>query len=102
MTSDHAAEIDKHVRVYLTVFAALMVLTIVTVAISRVHLPVPMAVTVALIVATIKGTLVACYFMHLISEKKLIWAVLILTVAFFVVLLFLPVITHSNGFWIHE
>ena len=100
-TTDHAADIDRHVRVYITVFVALMVLTIVTVAISRVHLPVPIAVTVALLVATIKGSLVACYFMHLISEKKLILWVLALTVAFFVALLALPAITHSNGFWIH-
>jgi cytochrome c oxidase subunit 4 len=100
-TSDHAADIDKHVRVYITVFVALMVLTIITVAIARVHLPLPIAVTAALLVATIKGSLVACYFMHLISEKKLIYAVLALTAAFFVALLALPVFTHSNGFWIH-
>ena len=96
----HAADIDRHVRVYITVFVALMVLTIVTVAISRIHLPVGMAVTLALIVATIKGALVACYFMHLISEKKLIYAVLALTIAFFVPLLALPVLTHENGYWI--
>ena len=101
MTSDHAADIDKHVRIYITVFAALMVLTIVTVAISRFHLPVHQAVTIALIVATIKGSLVACYFMHLISEKKLIYAVLGLTGAFFLVLLALPVLTVHDGFWIH-
>ena len=100
-TTDHAADIDRHVKVYITVFVALMVLTIVTVAISRVHLPVPIAVTVALLVATIKGSLVACYFMHLISEKKLILWVLALTVVFFVALLALPAVTHSNGFWIH-
>ena len=100
-TSDHAADIDKHVRVYITVFVTLMVLTIVTVAISRFHLPVHLAVTVALVVATIKGSLVACYFMHLISEKKLILAVLMLTVFFFVALLFLPIATVHNGFWIH-
>ena len=94
-------DIDRHVKTYVLVFVTLMVLTIVTVAISRVHLPVAMAVTVALIVASIKGSLVACYFMHLISEKKLIYAVLALTAVFFVVLLALPVITHSDGFWIH-
>jgi cytochrome c oxidase subunit 4 len=99
--SDHAADIDRHVRIYITVFVALMVLTIVTVAIARVHLPLPIAVSAALLVATIKGTLVACYFMHLISEKKLIYAVLALTAAFFVALLALPVFTHSDGFWIH-
>jgi cytochrome c oxidase subunit 4 len=101
-TSDHAADIDRHVRVYITVFVALMVLTIVTVAISYLHLPLPIAVGVALLVATVKGTLVAGYFMHLISEKKLILAVLALTVAFFVVLLALPVFTVSNGYGIHE
>jgi cytochrome c oxidase subunit 4 len=114
-TSDHAAtgehaadighdpaDIDKHVRVYITVFVTLMVLTIVTVAISYLDLSVPLAVAVALFVATIKGTLVAGYFMHLLSEKKLILAVMALTVAFFAVLLALPVLTHSNGYWIPE
>ena len=100
MTSDHAADIDRHVRVYITVFAALMALTIITVAVSRVHLPVPIAVTVALLVATIKGSLVACYFMHLISEKKLIYAVLALTAFFFAALLALPLFTVSDGYWI--
>jgi cytochrome c oxidase subunit 4 len=113
MTTDHAtasdhdaghdpAEIDKHVRVYIIVFVALMVLTIVTVAISYLDLSTPVAVAVALLVATVKGSLVACYFMHLISEKKLILWVLALTVAFFVVLMVLPSLTHNNGFWIAE
>ena len=102
MTSDHAVDIDRHVRVYITVFATLMVLTIVTVAISYLHLPVKIAVTVALLVATVKGSLVACYFMHLISEKKLIYAVLALTAAFFIALLALPVLTVSNTYGIHE
>jgi cytochrome c oxidase subunit 4 len=102
MPGDHAAEIDRHVRVYIIVFVALMVLTIVTVAISYLHLSVPVAVAVALLVAGVKGSLVACYFMHLISEKKLIYAVLLLTIVFFVALLALPALTHSNGFWIPE
>ncbi len=102
MTSDHAAvDIDRHVRVYITVFVALMALTIITVAVSRLHLALPIAVTVALLVAIIKGSLVACYFMHLISEKKLIYGVLTLTAVFFLALLALPAVTHSNGYWIH-
>jgi cytochrome c oxidase subunit 4 len=101
-TSDHAADIDKHVRIYISVFVALMVLTVITVAVSYLHLSVPVAVGVALFVATIKGALVACYFMHLISEKKLIYAVLVLTAVFFVVLLALPTLTHNGGYWISE
>jgi len=105
MTSEHAADhahdIDRQVRIYVTVFVSLMALTIVTVAISRFHPPVAVAVTIAMLVETIKGSLVACYFMHLISEKKLIYAVLALTVVFFVVLMVVPALTHNNGFWIH-
>ena len=63
-------------------------------------LAVPVAVSVALLVAIIKGSLVACYFMHLISEKKLIYAVLALTVAFFIVLMFVPLLTVHDGYWI--
>ena len=112
MTTDHAAasvtsahdpaDIDRHVRIYITVFVALMALTIVTVAISYLDLPPAMAITVALFVATIKGALVACYFMHLISEKKLIYAVLVITAIKFVALMALPALTHGNGYWINE
>lgn len=108
-TSDHAvdighdpADIDKHVRVYITVFVALMALTIITVAVSYLDLSTPMAIAVALFIAIIKGSLVACYFMHLISEKKLIYVVLGITVFKFVALMMLPVLTHSNGYWIAE
>ena len=102
LTSDHAADIDKHVRVYIIVFVALMALTIVTVAVSYLDLSTPMAIAVALFIAIVKGSLVACYFMHLISEKKLIYAVLVITVVKFVALLALPALTHGNGYWINE
>jgi cytochrome c oxidase subunit 4 len=101
MTGDHAVDIDRQVRIYITVFVALMALTIITVAVSYLDLPPAMAIAVALFVAIVKGSLVACYFMHLISEKKLIYAVLVITVIKFAALLALPAITHSNGYWIH-
>lgn len=84
-------DIRKHVRVYLTVFFSLMVLTFVTVGVSYMRFPIVLAIAVALAIASIKGGLVACYFMHLISEKKLICAVLTLTCIFLLALLFLPV-----------
>ena len=98
--NDHAADIDRHVRVYITVFVALMALTLITVAVSYLDLSTPMAIAVALFIATIKGALVAGYFMHLISEKKLIYAVLAITAFKFLVLLTLPAFTEANGFWI--
>ena len=88
MTIEH---VKKSVRVYVIVFVALMGLTIVTVAVSTLHLSVGAAIAVALFIATIKAFLVAGYFMHLISEKKLIYSTLILTAVFFAVLMLLPV-----------
>jgi len=91
MEAAHAEDVKKTVRTYVMVFAALMALTIITVAISYLHLGVKAGITVALTVATIKGSLVACYFMHLISERKVIYGTLILTVVFFVMLMVVPV-----------
>lgn len=86
----HSTDIDRQVRIYIMVFVSLMALTIVTVAVSRLHLPIAGAVAVALVVATVKGGLVAGYFMHLVSERKLIYWVLIFTVTCFVAVLLLP------------
>jgi cytochrome c oxidase subunit 4 len=95
---DHAnhADIDRQVRTYILVFASLMALTFVTVAISYLDLPVPAAIGLALVVASIKGGLVASYFMHLISERKLIYWVLWFTVSCFVAVLLLPLWSHFD------
>jgi cytochrome c oxidase subunit 4 len=88
--SDHSHDISKHVRVYITVFVALLVGTVVTVALNYMHFDsVPLTIAIALFVAVIKASLVACYFMHLISERKMIYAILIFTAFFFVGLMFL-------------
>jgi cytochrome c oxidase subunit IV len=55
-----------------------------------------LAITVALIIATIKGSAVASVFMHLSHEKKWIYGALILTVAFFVVLMTVPFFTVAD------
>jgi cytochrome c oxidase subunit 4 len=92
--SNRAEEMDRHVRTYLIVFGSLIVLTLLTVAASQfLELPSGPHIAVALIIATIKATLVACFFMHLISERNLIMGVLGLTVFFFFMLLLLPVMT---------
>ena len=78
------------------VFVALMFLTVVTVSVSYLHLNVKWAITVALLIATIKGSLVAAYFMHLVSEKKLIYATLLLTLSFFIVLMTIPTSWYSD------
>lgn len=93
---DHHVDIDKHVRTYILVFVALLALTLVTVAISYLQLPIGPAVGLALLVALVKGSLVACFFMHLISERKLIYLVMAFTVFFFLFVLLGPWLTEIN------
>jgi cytochrome c oxidase subunit 4 len=94
--ADHA-DIDRQVKGYVLVFVTLMALTFVTVAVSRLHLPIAAAVTLALVVATIKGGLVASFFMHLLSERKAIYWVLGVTLAFFLAVLLLPLGTQFDA-----
>ncbi len=89
-------EVRKHVKVYVMVFAALAVLTVVTVAVSYLDISIGPALILALIIACIKGGLVAGYFMHLISEKKVIAWVLIVTMVFLVCMFILFISALSD------
>ena len=95
-SADHDS-IKKSIRLYLMVGAALFVFTGITVAVNQVHLAVPMAITVALIIASMKGTMVAGIFMHLSHEKKWIYGSLILTVIGFAILMLVPSLTINDG-----
>jgi len=92
MASEHMTveEVKKHTRVYWVIFGCLLFLTVVTVGISYIHLPFTLAVILALVVASTKASLVALYFMHLISEKKVIYLTLLLTAVLFVALIVIP------------
>ncbi|MCY3929398.1 MAG: cytochrome C oxidase subunit IV family protein [Acidobacteria bacterium] len=90
--SDHA-DLDKTVRTYILVFVALMVGTLATVGAYYLDVSVPVALTIGLFIATVKASLVACFFMHLIDEKRVIYWALALTGAFLVALVALPLLT---------
>ena len=90
-------DLKKSIRTYLMVGAALLVFTVITVAVNQVHLAIPLAITVALIIAMTKGSMVAAIFMHLNHEKKWIYGALILTVVFFAVLMLLPNLSVADG-----
>ena len=93
----HDVDIDKQVRTYMWVFFALLVGTVITVGASYIELSEGPAIALALLIASAKGSLVVLYFMHLIDEKKLIYAVMALTVVFFFFELLVPWITESNN-----
>ncbi len=96
MAGHSVEEIKKETRGYILVFVVLAFLTVVTVGVSYLHLSVGLAIVLALFIATIKGSLVACFFMHLISERKLIYSVLILTATFFIFLMVVPLSTFLD------
>ena len=74
-----AHDVAVQVRGYIKVFAMLMILTVVTVAVASLQLPVGLAVAVGLTIAGVKAALVAAVFMHLRHERPLIYAALALT-----------------------
>ena len=69
---------------YLAVFAALLVLTLVTVGFSYLHLPPAIAVPIGIAIAIAKAALVVMFFMHLKGERPMVMWPLALTVFLFV------------------
>jgi len=96
MHSDQES-IRKSIKSYWMVGATLFVFTGITVAVNQVHLAIPLAITVALIIATMKGSMVASIFMHLSHEKKWIYGSLILTVIGFAILMLVPSLTMNDN-----
>ena len=79
------ADISKHVKIYLMVFGALAIGTIITVWASTHDFGGHVNVFIALVIAAVKASLVAAIFMHLKWEKSMwIWYSLALCAVFFV------------------
>lgn len=90
MSSGHGHDVKAEVRRYMIVFIALIVGTIITVLASKIHFGSHTAnIVVGLIIALVKGFLVAGFFMHLVSEKVMIYTILLATVFFFAGLMYL-------------
>ena len=83
-------------KIYYYVFLALLFLTFVTVFISRFHFSTPMAIGLALAVASVKGSLVAYFFMHLGQEKPWIYTILIFALFAFLAIIILIVLSHTS------
>jgi cytochrome c oxidase subunit 4 len=100
MDSHDTAAFKKHIRVYIGVFVALLVATILTVAVSYVHFGSADShagnIAVALIIAAVKAALVAGFFMHLVAEKHSIYTLLTVTTVFFLSLIVLTVAAHYD------
>ena len=74
-------------RTGIAVFAALLLLTVVTVLVSYVDLGLWNTV-VALLIASVKASLVALFFMHLKGETLLVWGFALFPIVFLVLIIF--------------
>ena len=96
MSDQDNGHIQEHIKVYLTVFGALGALTLLTVAASYMDVSTTETIFLALTIATVKASLVAGYFMHLITEKQTIIWILCLTFVFFLFCMFIPMISSID------
>jgi cytochrome c oxidase subunit 4 len=88
----------SHLRRYAVVWVALLVLTFTTWAVAKVHLPGGWAVTVALSVAALKGSLVALFFMHLWDQQGANRLVFVTSLVFVALLVGLTIADNATRF----
>lgn len=83
---------------YFTVFAALMVLTVLTVWVSRIDLG-AFNTAVAMAIAIVKALVVILWFMHVIHSPRLTWIVVICSFLWLAVLFVLTFSDYLTRHW---
>ncbi len=86
-------------RVYYAVFAALLVLTSVTVAVSFIDLG-PLNAWVAMSIACLKGVLIVLYFMHARHGSRLIWILIGSGIIWLAILIVLTMGDYATRGWL--
>jgi cytochrome c oxidase subunit IV len=81
---DHVPHVTP-LATYLKTFGALMVLTVITVGASYVDLGTSVNLAIAILIATVKATVVAAFFMHLIHDSRYNALALISSVVFLLI-----------------
>ncbi len=97
METETHEHVSLQVRRYLYVFYCLLFGTLVTVGASYIPWGHPaINIAVALFIAICKASLVACFFMHLISERRMVYGILGFTAFFVAGLMFLTLWSHAD------
>jgi cytochrome c oxidase subunit 4 len=86
------------VRLYVVIWAALMIFTALTVFAASIELHV-FNIVLALLIATIKGTLVVLFFMHLRYSTKLTMVTVVAAMFFLFLLLGLTMTDYLTRGW---
>ncbi len=83
---------------------ALLILTILTVAVYFIHIPKPFNIIVAIAIAVVKATFVAAFFMGLYWDKKINTIALLFSFLFFIIMVgitMLDTMFRDDPFWIY-
>ena len=100
--ADHAATHPSgghsHTGRYAIVWIALLVFTLLTFGLSRLHIPGGWGVVVALGIASAKGTLVALFFMHLWDQTGANRLVFVTSLIFVALLVGLTLLDNATRF----
>ncbi|MCA9409082.1 MAG: cytochrome C oxidase subunit IV family protein [Candidatus Omnitrophica bacterium] len=94
--SSGAHNLEKDIKKYKKIYFALLIFTVVTVLAAKFHLAVHLAIIIDLIITTFKASLVASFFMHLATERPVIYWLLIFTGFFFISMLLLIYVSHYS------
>lgn len=96
MSEAHTESFSAQARRCAFVFVAILCGLGLMLGISFSHLANPVRIGLILTVALGNAAMVSCYLMHLLSERKFIFVVLIFTVIFFVALMGLTIFAHGD------
>jgi cytochrome c oxidase subunit 4 len=99
MAADHSSEHILPTSIYVGIWATLMALTAITVFASFIELG-PWNIVLALVIATIKGTLVVLFFMHLKYSPKLTMVTVVASIFFLFLLLALSMTDYLTRSWL--
>jgi cytochrome c oxidase subunit IV len=88
------------VRVYITIFLALLVGTFLTVVAAFYDFPYQLNTVVALTIATAKATVVVLYFMHVRYSSRLIWVIVAAALFWMVILFALTFSDYWSRHWL--
>jgi cytochrome c oxidase subunit IV len=87
------------IRLYVTIWAALLCLTVITAAVAFVDLG-PFNTVVALVIASVKALLVVLFFMHVkYTSEKMTKVVFVAAIFWLLILLTLSLADYTTRLW---
>src|SRR5216683_884665 len=92
---EHNHSERNNYKTYILIWAALIILTVITVSASYIHFG-TFNIVIALVIASLKASLVALFFMHLKYEEKITWVFFLYPLALLAILIGL---TWSDVFY---